>query len=216
MAVLAIASNLMAYHVDWTDLGGNYALVSPSNIDVAYEMTGASDGVWRYSDWSAFPSLIGYNFWEVSDYEDCPRAKMTTSSVLDSSKTYAVYVLAAVTQDWDGLYAGISTGEGYLADTELTNVTLSNSTEFSKSADAGAESLYKCLIGEVSGVSSLSVEIDDYDNVYPKDGIMRISYTDGTGENSRFVGLAWVEVPEPATMMLLVAGVSALVLKKRK
>ena len=186
-AVLAITSNVMAYHVDWSALGGHYVLVSPSNIDVAYETTGDCDNVWRYSDWSAFPSLISYNFWEVLDYEDCPRAKMTTGNVIVPSKKYNVYVIVSLSNDWDGTYAAIFGNE-------LKRVTLYGATEFSKSVDPTAESLYKFPIGTLTGASSISVAIDDYDYISPSDGIMRISYVDGTGENSRFVGVAWEEV----------------------
>lgn len=150
----------------------------PASAIAVKDFADGYDGMWTMLPWGNVTAFTSYAKFDTENNigEDCP-VLTTTVSGLDPAKTYEIYVQALIHLDgfW-GIYAGLP-GQSKML------LTKSNTTPTGLTWD-GTNPISEYRLGVVSGVSTFSVEVDDY-NSSP-------NYT-----LSEYYGVSYKEVTNP-------------------
>ncbi|MCE5199698.1 MAG: hypothetical protein ABFD54_12400 [Armatimonadota bacterium] len=129
---------------------------SPASAIVAKDYADGYDSQWTPTAWGNVTALTSYAMFDIPNHygEDCPQLT-TTVNRLDPAKTYEVYVqfLACYGGNW-AIYANLPGQPRAL-------LTISNATPTGVTYD-GSNPICEYMLGTVSGVTSLSVNVDDY------------------------------------------------------
>ena len=201
--LMVLGFSVCAQAILVTDVVGTY-------YDATTDNTWATDSVSypNLEDWSyVTPTSVVYNSWyrktgsttaidgTAFQGEGVTLPELTTTIAdLDPIKTYEVYVI---------YHARNSGGDWYVyAGLESESLTLYDETNATHILSTGTLISCETLLGTVTGVSSLSVYIDGPET------------SSNGGQRAWYDGIALVEVPEPATMLLL--GVGGILVSRKK
>ncbi|MCE5198888.1 MAG: hypothetical protein ABFD54_14600 [Armatimonadota bacterium] len=156
VCITAFAGSAAIAGISGTFVKADATNTSPGSAIAAKDYADGYDAQWSPLPWGSYTALSSYaKFDPVNGIgEDCPQ--LTTSvNTLDPTKTYEIYVqfFAVIGGSW-GVYANLSGQAKQL-------YTLHNSVKTGIMYN-GTDPICEVKLGTVTGVSSFSVDVDDY------------------------------------------------------